>query len=131
MILAIFTNDLLKKIGRSLDIEKSSKLFEVFDSVGDALIYIYKLCKEEFKEVSKESQHIDERELKKRILLYYKNIFESNFEPRSTEYKMASEQYKKMSQLIDNSSLEEFADILKKAYSEVLKDIKDKKVNVK
>ena len=131
VVLAIFTNDLLKKIGRNIDILKASKLFEVFDSVGDALIYIYKLCKDEFIEVSKESNYIDEKELKKMILHEYLKLVEDNFEPRSTEYDNAFKQYKILLSIINDSSLEEFADIFKRAYYELQKDIENKKGNVK
>lgn len=133
VVFAIFTNDLMKKIGRSIDIEKSSKLFEVFDSVGDALIYIYRLCRNEFIEVSKESNHIDEKSFKKIILHEYLDLAKKNFEPRSDEYDLVFKQYQRMLQLINNSSLEEFVDIFKKAYFELLRDIENnsRKGNVK
>lgn len=131
MVLAIFTNDLMKKIGRSIDVRRASKIFEVFDSVGDALIYIYKLCKDEFIEVSKESNYIDEKKLKKKILHEYLKLVEDNFEPRSTEYDNAFKQYKILLSIINDSSLEEFADIFKRAYYELQKDIENKKGNVK
>ncbi len=131
--LAVFTNDLMKKIGRSIDIEKSSKLFEVFDSVGDALIYIYKLCKDEFIEASKESNYIDEKLLKKNAIHAYLKLVQDNFEPRSNEYDIAMKEYQEMIKLINQVSLDEFADIFKRAYYEVLRDIenKDIKDNVK
>ena len=131
VVLAIFTNDLMKKIGRSIDVRRASKIFEVFDSVGDALIYIYKLCKDEFIEVSKESNYIDEKSLKKKILHEYLKLVEDNFEPRSTEYDNAFKQYKILLSIINNSSLEEFADIFKRAYYELVNDIENKKGNVK
>ncbi len=131
IVLAIFTNDLMKKIGRSIDIDKSSKLFEVFDSVGDALIYIYKLCRNEFIEVSKESNYIDEKTLKKNILHEYLKLVQDNFEQGSSEYNLAFKQYQIMLHLINTSSLEEFVDIFKRAYSEVLKDIDNNNNKVK
>ena len=131
VILAVFTNDLMKKIGRSIDIEKSSKIFEVFYSVGDALIYIYKLCRDEFIEVSKESNYIDEKGLKKNLIHEYLKLVQDNFEPRSIEYDIAFKQYQRMGHLINNSSLEEFIDIFKKSYSEVLRDIESKNIKFK
>ena len=122
---ATFTNDLLKKIGRRIEIEKASEIFKVFNSVGDALTYIYKVCLDEFKEVSMESNVIDEKELKKSLLHEYKKVVEANFEPRSEEYDTAFRQYSEMFTLINNSSLEEFADIFKRAYYELLKDIEN------
>lgn len=127
--LAIFTNDLLKKIGRSIDINGSSKMFRQFDSVGDCLIYIYKLCKSEFIDVSKGSSHIDEKELKKIVLHEYKKLVNDNFTPGSSEYNMALNQYQKMLSLINHLSLEEFAEIFKIAYSELLNEIEIKKKN--
>jgi len=131
IVLAIFTNDLMKKIGRSIDIKRSSKIFEVFDSVGDALIYIYRLCKDEFKEVSKESNYIDEKTIKQYLLHEYLKLVEDNFEPRSMEYDIAFKEYQIMLNLANNLGLEEFADIFKRAYYEVLRDIDNKKRNVK
>ena len=131
VILAVFTNDLMKKIGRSIDVEKASKLFEVFDSVDDALIYIYKLCRSEFIEVSKESNYIDEKELKRNLLHEFKKLVEENFEPISMEYDIAFKHYQTMFHLINNSSLEEFVEIFKKSYSEVLRDVESKKENIK
>ena len=123
---AIFTNDLLKKIGRSIDVEKAAKIFKIFNSVGDALTYIYKVCLDEFKEVSMESNVIDEKELKKSLLHEYKKVVEANFEPRSDEYDVAFRQYSEMFTLINNSSLEEFVDIFKRAYYELLRDVEKK-----
>lgn len=133
IVFAVFTNDLMKKIGRSIDIEKSSQLFEVFDSVGDALIYIYKLCRDEFIGVSKESNYVDEKTFKKIILHEYLDLAEKNFEPRSDEYDLVFKQYQKMLQLINQSSLEEFVEIFKRAYYELLRDIENnnKKNNIK
>lgn len=123
--LAVFTNDLLKKIGRSIDIDRSSKLFEIFDSVGDALIYIYKLCMDEFKEYT----YVDEKKLKMEAIHGYLKLVQNHFEQHSDEFNRSMEQYKKLFNLINQSSFDEFLDTFRKAYHELLKDIEN--INIK
>lgn len=123
--LAVFTNDLLKKIGRSIDIDRSSKLFEIFDSVGDALIYIYKLCMDEFKEYT----YVDEKKLKMEAIHGYLKLVQNHFEQHSDEYNRSMEQYRKLFNLINQSSFDEFLDTFRKAYCELLKDIEN--INIK
>lgn len=123
--LAVFTNDLLKKIGRSIDIDRSSKLFEIFDSVGDALIYIYKLCMDEFKEYT----YVDEKKLKMEAIHGYLKLVQNHFEQHSDEFNRSMEQYKKLFNLINQSSFDEFLDTFRKAYYELLKDIEN--INIK
>ncbi len=123
--LAVFTNDLLKKIGRSIDIDRSSKLFEIFDSVGDALIYIYKLCMDEFKEYT----YVDEKKLKMEAIHGYLKLVQNHFERHSDEFNRSMEQYKKLFNLINQSSFDEFLDTFRKAYYELLKDIEN--INIK
>lgn len=123
--LAVFTNDLLKKIGRSIDIDRSSKLFEIFDSVGDALIYIYKLCMDEFKEYT----YVDEKKLKMEAIHGYLKLVQNHFEQHSDEFNRSMEQYKKLFNLINQSSFDEFLDTFRKAYNELLKDIEN--INIK
>ncbi len=123
--LAVFTNDLLKKIGRSIDIDRSSKLFEIFDSVGDALIYIYKLCMDEFKEYT----YVDENKLKMEAIHGYLKLVQNHFERHSDEFNRSMEQYRKLFNLINQSSFDEFLDTFRKAYYELLKDIEN--INIK
>ena len=144
-VLASFTNDLLRKIGRSIDVDAFSKILEQFDTVGDCLALIYKLCVSEFIDVSKESEHIDENrqvkrnshvdetEIKRFLLREYKKLVNNNFAPDSSEYIVFLNQYQKMISLINHTSLVEFAEIFKISYSELLKEveIKNKIINVK
>ena len=132
IVFALFTNDLLKKIGRSIDVVAASKEFEKIDSAGDCLLYIYYLCRSELIEVNKETNKIDDKAMKKMLLNVYSKTLTDNFEPRSLEYDRGMKQYQRMFKLMNELSINEFLLIFKSSYTELLNDVNNRKnVNVK
>ena len=59
----------------------------------------------------------------------YLKLVQNHFERHSDEFNRSMEQYKKLFNLINQSSFDEFLDTFRKAYYELLKDIEN--INIK